>query len=180
MYFSRFTKLVLQLSCSCLAILALLLYLDQLEASQNDTLMSKSDVLYTEETLVRGALSCFYPDEEFERSASDDFAQTANISPELSGKANYWSVEYHMDYKAVFVNLGLNGNANSVDVYDQAVSRKEDVIANASPDTRRCISIWLVSPYGRYDVVWFDPDKHVGNSQLKDGFAMHLNPEPEK
>lgn len=178
MTISRPMKLILRIAVSCVAVFSLLYYLDCLEFTQYNLNVSKNETLLAEETLVQSALSNCYPEEEFKRSMSDEFAKTANISPEITGKQNNWYVEYHADYRAIFVNLGLKGNSNSVDVFDDLVTRKEDLVANSEPDKNQCISIWLVSPYGRYDMVWYDTERPIEQAQLKDGFAIHLNPKP--
>ena len=178
MALSRPAKLTLRIAAICVAIFGLLHYLDCLELSRNNLNVSKNETLLAEETLVKSALSNCYPEEEFKRSTSAEFAKTANISPEVTGEQNNWYVEYHADYRAIFVNLGLKGNSNSVDVFDDLVTRKEDIVANSEPDKNQCISIWLVSPYGRYDMVWYDSSCPIEQVQLKNGFAIHLNPKP--
>lgn len=176
----RFLKTVLRTTATCIAVFGLLYYLDYLEVSQESSVISENETLIAEEALVQSALKCCYPDEEFKRSITDNFAGAASTSPEMTGEQkDNWYVDYHADYRAIFINLGSGGVSNSVDIYDELTTRKENLAVNNAPESNHCISIWLVSPYGRYDVVWFDEDIVIDKRQLKDGFAIHLNFQPE-
>lgn len=179
MQLSHQAKLILHCIASILAILILLCFLERLETTHSELPTPKAQLFRTEEPLVLSALNCCYPDEDFKQTQSEDFAKAANVSSTTDySKDAYWSIEYHPDYRAIFVNLGLYGD-NSIDIYDGMTTKKEDAIANNPSSAKQCISIWLVSPFGRYDMIWHDPDMILDSKELREGFAIHLNPKPE-
>lgn len=172
-------KLSLRIVFSILAVLGLVYFLDRLETTQLEKPAPRAEIIRSEEPLVMSALRHYYPDETFEHSLSEGFAKSANISPGVNNDdESNWSVEYRADYRAIFINLGARGD-NSIDIHDRHAMKKENAIANDPTSTKQCISIWLVSPFGRYDMVWHNPDIILDNKKLREGFAIRLNPNPE-